>query len=121
MLGKRCNSNDKEFKEAMADAAWSIVDYFKGKIAYVAVMANISIDCDCDCNAHPPCMEDVGILSSTDPVALDQACFDLVNKCNEEGKEKLLKRIDEKMGLHVIECGVKLGIGKKEYELINVD
>ena len=111
----------KEFKEAMADAASSIVDYFKGNIAYVAVMANISIDCDCNGNPEKPAISDIGILSSTDPVALDQACFDLINKSNEPGKEKLLKRIEEKMGLHTIECAVQLGIGKKEYELINVD
>ena len=119
--GKDVIASDKEFKEAMADAAWSIVDYFKGKIAYVAVMANMSIDCDCCDKPEKPAISDIGILSSTDPVALDQACFDLVNKCNETGKEKLLKRIDEKMGLHIIESAVKLGIGKREYELINVD
>ena len=114
-------ASHKEFKEAMADAASSIVNFFKGNLAYVAVMANMSIDCDCNGNPEKPAISDIGILSSTDPVALDQACFDLVNKCNEEGKEKLLKRIEEKMGLHTIECGVQLGIGKKEYELINVD
>ena len=117
----KMKASHKEFKEAMADAAWSVVDFFKGKLAYVAVMANISIDCDCNGNPQPPCMPNVGILASTDPVALDKACLDLVYNSKEEGKKKLIERIEEKLGPYVLDCAVKLGIGKKEYELVNVD
>ena len=84
-------------------------------------MKNISVDCDCAGNAQPPCMKDIGILSSTDPVALDQACLDLIYNSNDPGKKQIIERIESKLGLHIIECSVKLGIGSSEYELINVD
>ena len=109
---------DKEFKEAMADAAYSIVNFFKGKMAFVNVMSNISIDCDCDANAQEPCMKDIGILSSTDPVALDQACLDLIYNSKDKGKAKLIERIESKLGQHIIECSEKLGTGNRNYELI---
>ena len=112
---------DKIFKECMADAASTIVNRYRGKMAFINSMVNISIDCDCDGNAKPPCMKDIGILSSIDPVALDQACLDLIYGSDQEGKEKLIQRIESKIGLHIIDCAVKHGIGKKEYELINVD
>jgi uncharacterized Fe-S center protein len=112
---------DKIFKECMADAASTIVKRYRGKMAFINCMVNISIDCDCDGNAKPPCMKDIGILSSTDPVALDQACLDLIYNSEQEGKEQLIKRIESKYGLHIIDCAVKHGMGKKEYELINVD
>ena len=115
---KRCG--DKEFKETMADAASAVVKFFKGNMAFINIMANISLDCDCDGNARPPVMADIGILSSTDPVALDRACLDLIYNSKDEGKEKLIERIEKLYGPHIIECSVELGTGVKEYELIHV-
>ena len=112
--------SDKEFKEAMADAAYSVVKYFNGKMAFINIMANISIDCDCDANAQPPCMKDIGILSSTDPVALDKACLDLIYNSKDKGKEKLIERIESKLGPHIFECSEQLGTGTSKYELIYV-
>ena len=112
---------DKEFKEAMADCAYSVVNRFKGKIVYINVMKNISIDCDCDGKAKPPCMKDIGILSSTDPVAIDKACLDLIYNSEDPGKKELIERIENKLGPHIIECSVQLGTGSADYELINID
>ena len=112
---------DKIFKECMADAASTIVKRYKGKMAFINSMVNISIDCDCDGNAKPPCMKDIGILSSTDPVALDQACLDLIYNSEQEEKNEIINRIESKVGLHIIDCAVKHEMGRKEYELINVD
>ena len=114
----RCSP--KTFKETMADAASSVVEFFKGNMAFINVMKNISVDCDCDKNAKKPCMKDIGILSSTDPVALDKACLDLIYNSDDPGKEELIKRIEEKFGPHIIECSVQLGTGKSDYELITV-
>jgi len=111
---------DKVFKETMADAANSVVNFFKGNMAFINVMKNISIDCDCDGNAKKPCMKDIGILSSTDPVALDKACLDLIYKSDDPGKKELVERIEQKLGPHIIECSVQLGTGKSDYELITV-
>ena len=111
---------DKVFKETMADAANSVVNFFKGNMAFINVMKNISIDCDCDGNAKKPCMKDIGILSSTDPVALDKACLDLIYKSDDPGKKALIERIEQKLGPHIIECSVQLGTGKSDYELITV-
>jgi len=111
---------DREFKEAMADAAYSVVKYFKRNMAFINLMVNISIDCDCDGNAKPPCMKDIGILSSTDPVALDKACLDLIYNSDDPGKKELIERIEKKLGPHIIESSVKLGTGSKDYELITV-
>ena len=116
--GKTCS--DKEFKEAMADAASSVVEYFKGNMAFINLMVNISPDCDCDGNARPPAMKDIGILSSTDPVALDRACLDLIYNSDDEGKAVLIERIEKLLGPHVIEAAEQLGIGSSEYELIQV-
>ena len=110
----------KEFKEAMADAASVVVKHFKGNMAFINMMVNISLDCDCDGNARPPIMADIGILSSTDPVALDQACLDLIYNSNDEGKTALIQRIESLYGPHILDCSVKLGTGVKEYELIHV-
>ena len=115
----RCS--DKEFKEAMADCAYSVVNNFKGKMVFINVMKNISIDCDCDGNAKPPCMKDIGILASTDPVAIDKACLDLIYNSEEPGKKQLIERIEKLLGPHIIECSVQLGTGSADYELINVD
>jgi uncharacterized Fe-S center protein len=112
---------DKDFKEFMADCAFSIMNKFKGKMAFINVMKNISVDCDCVGNAKPPCMKDIGILASLDPVAVDKACLDLIYNSNDPGKDELIKRIESKYGPHIIECSVKLGTGSSDYELINVD
>ena len=109
------------FLEAMADAASSVVDYFKGNAVYVNVMKNISIDCDCDGNASAPCMQDIGILASLDPVAIDQACLDLVYNSTDPGKEKLIKRIESLHGVHTVEAAADLKVGSRDYELINID
>ena len=109
------------FLEAMADAAESVVDYFKGNMAFINVMKNISIDCDCDGNASAPCMKDIGILASLDPIALDQACLDLVYNSADPGKDKLIQRIESLHGVHTVEAAAELGFGTREYELINLD
>ena len=109
------------FLEAMADAASSIVDYFKGNAVYINVMKNISVDCDCDGNASDPCMKDIGILASLDPVAVDQACLDLVYNSNDPGRDKLIERIESRHGVHTIEAAYDLGVGNREYELIDLD
>ena len=126
--GKTTNQNivwsncctDKEFKEAMADAAYSIVKYFKGNMAFINMMVNISIECDCNGSAKKPNMKDIGILSSTDPVALDKACLDLIYNSDDPGKEELIERIESKLGPHIIESSVLLGTGSSDYELITV-
>ena len=107
-----------KFLESMADAASSIVNYFKDNIVYINVMKNLSVDCDCDGNASDPCMKDIGILASADPIALDQACLDLVYNSNDEGKDKLIERIESRHGVHTIEAAKELGFGEREYELI---
>ena len=109
------------FLEAMADAASSVVEYFKGNAVYINVMKNISIDCDCDGNASAPCMQDIGILASTDSVAVDQACLDLVYNSTDPGKDKLISRIESLHGIHTVEAAYDLGVGNREYELIEID
>lgn len=104
----------------MADAASSVVDYFKGNIAYINVMCNMSVDCDCCSKAEDPCMKDIGILASLDPVALDQACIDLVYQSNDSGKDHLIERIESRNETHTIDSATELAIGTKEYELIEV-
>ena len=108
------------FLECMADAASSVVELFKGKAAYINVMANMSVDCDCCEKAEDPCMKDIGILASLDPVAIDQACLDLVYKSNDPGRDHLLKRIESRKGVHTIEAAAELGFGTREYELIEI-
>lgn len=110
-----------KFLEAMADAASSITDYYKDKIVYINVMCNMSVDCDCCAKAEDPCMKDIGILASTDPVAIDQACIDLVYNSKDPGRDHLVERIESRNGLHTIDSAAKLNIGSKEYELINLD
>ena len=110
-----------KFLESMADAASSVVKYFGNNIAYINVMCNMSVDCDC-CNvAEDPCIKDIGILASTDPVAIDQACIDLVKNSTDPGKDHLLERINSRQGLHTIDAAEALGIGTKEYELIEIE
>ena len=108
------------FLESMADAASSIVNYFHGNIAYINVMKNMSVDCDCCAVAEDPCMKDIGILASLDPIAIDQACIDLVYQSNDPGKDHLIERIETRNGIHTIEAAAALGYGSREYELIEL-
>lgn len=108
------------FLESMADAASSVVKYFEGNIAYINVMKNMSVDCDCCAVAEDPCMSDIGILVSLDPIAIDQACLDLVYASNDAGRDHLIERIESRNGIHTVEAAAKLGFGSREYELIEV-
>lgn len=108
------------FLASMADAASSVVKLFENNIAYINVMCNMSVDCDCCAKAEDPCMKDIGILASTDPVALDQACIDLVYNSSDSGRDHLIERIESRNGTYTIDCAEKLGIGSKEYELIEI-
>lgn len=114
------NSDHDSFLESMADAASSVVDYFKGSILYINVMKNMSIDCDCCAVAEDPCIADIGILASDDPIAIDQACIDLVYACSDEGKPHLIERIESRNGIHTIEAAAELGFGSREYNLIEI-
>ena len=108
------------FLESMADAASSVVEFFKGNAVYINVMKNMSVDCDCCAVAEDPCIADIGILISADPVAIDQACVDLVYASTDPGKPHLLERIESRNGVHTIEVAQAHGIGSREYELIEV-
>ena len=108
------------FLESMADAASSVVEFFKGNAVYINVMKNMSVDCDCCDVAEDPCIADIGILISEDPVAIDQACVDLVYACTDPGKPHLLERIESRNGIHTVEIAAEHGIGSREYELIEV-
>ena len=108
------------FLEAMADAASSVVDYFHGQAAYINVMKNMSVDCDCCAVAEDPCMKDIGILASLDPIAIDQACLDLVYASDYPGRNHLIERIESRHGVHTIEAAATLNFGSRDYELIEV-
>ena len=108
------------FLESMADAAASVIELFKGQIVYINVMKNMSVDCDCCAVAEDPCIADIGMLISTDPIAIDQACLDLVYACSDPGKPHLIERIESRHGIHTVEAAAELGIGSREYELITV-
>ena len=110
-----------KFLEAMADSASSVVNYFKGNIAYINIMCNLSVDCDCCAVAEDPCMKDIGILSSLDPIALDQACIDLIYNSTDKGREHFVERIERQNGIHTIEAACDLGFGTRDYELIEID
>ena len=118
---KLWTANHDSFLESMADAASSVTKLFNNNIVYINVMSNMSVDCDCCDKAEDPCMKDIGILLSTDPVAIDKACLDLVYNSTDPGKEHLIERIESRNGTHTIECAKELGIGSTEYELINID
>lgn len=115
------SADHDSFLESMADAALSVVDYFKGNIVYVNVMKNMSVDCDCCAVAEDPCMKDIGILVSLDPIAIDQACLDLVYASDDPGREHLLERIESHNGVHTIEAAAELGFGSREYDLITAE
>ena len=110
-----------KFLESMADASLSIVNHFKGNIVYINVMKNMSVDCDCCKKAEDPCIKDIGVLISLDPVAIDKACVDLVYASNDEGKSHLIERIETRNGTHTIDAAYLLGVGTKEYTLVNID
>ena len=114
------NSDHDSFLECMADAAKSIVDHFEGRMAFVNIMCNMSVDCDCCAVAADPKIGDIGILASLDPVALDQACIDLVYSSTDEGKADLIRRIESRNGIHTIEAAAPIGVGSREYELIEI-
>lgn len=117
---KLWTADGNAFKEAMADADKSIMDYFKENIAFINVMANMSVDCDCCAVAEDPCMKDIGVLASLDPVALDKACLDLVYTSKDPRRDHLIERIESRNGAHIIEAAEKLGVGSTEYELIEI-
>ena len=115
------DADHDSFLEAMADAAGSVVEYFHGNLVYVNVMKNMSVDCDCCAVAEDPCIADIGILVSTDPIAIDQACLDLVYACDDPGKAHFLERVESRNGVHTIEAAAALGYGTREYDLIEVE
>jgi uncharacterized Fe-S center protein len=104
----------------MADAAGSVIELFGGNIVYINVMKNLSVDCDCCAKAEDPCMKDIGILASTDPIAIDQACVDLVYASKDRGRDHFVKRIETRNGIHTIEAAAELGYGSREYELVEI-
>ncbi len=114
------NSDHDSFLESMADAASSVVKYFGKNAAYINVMKNMSVDCDCCAVAEDPCMKDIGILVSLDPVAIDKACLDLVYASDDPGRDHLIERIESRNGILTVDAAEKLGIGSKEYELIEI-
>ena len=108
------------FLGSMADAASSVVKFFGGRAAYINVMANMSVDCDCCAKAEDPCMADIGVLASLDPVAIDRACLDLVYSSSDPGRDHLIERIESRNGAYTVTAAAELGIGSAEYELIEV-
>lgn len=114
------NTEQDRFLESMADAAFAVAERFKGKIAYINVMCNLSVDCDCCAVAEDPCMKDIGILASLDPVAIDQACIDLVYNSDDPGKPHFIERVESRHGIHTIEAAEALGMGNRTYQLIRL-
>lgn len=109
------------FLESMADAASSVVRYFDGNMVFINVLCNMSVDCDCCAVAEDPCLKDIGILASLDPVAIDEVSIDLVKKSDDPGREHFMERVNSRNGLHTIDEAEKLGIGSKKYELVDID
>ncbi len=114
-------ANHDSFLESMADAGYAVHNHFKGNVVYINVMKNMSVDCDCCAVAEDPCLKDIGVLISTDPIAIDRACLDLVINSNDEGKEHFLERVNSRNGMHTIEVAEKHGFGTTNYELIDID
>ena len=110
-----------DFLESMAEAAKAVSDYMHGKILYIDVMNNLSVDCDCDSSPEDPCMKDIGILASTDPVALDQACIDLIWQSKDVGRDHFIARVERQNGRHILPYAEEIGLGTRDYELINID
>ena len=118
---KLWTADHDRFLESMADAAKSVHEYFHGNTVYINVMKNMSVDCDCCAKAEDPCMKDIGILISEDPIAIDQACIDLVYASDDPGKDHLIERIESRNGVHTIEAAASLGYGSRDYELVELD
>lgn len=114
-------AEQNQFLEAMADAASSVVELFHGNIVYVNMMVNLSVDCDCCAVAEDPCMKDIGMMISTDPIAIDQACIDQIYQSKDRGRDHFVARVERQNGLHTIEAAADLGFGSREYELICLD
>ncbi|MBR1890482.1 MAG: DUF362 domain-containing protein [Clostridia bacterium] len=110
-----------DFLESMAEAAKAVHDYKNGKILYIDVMNNLSVDCDCDSSPEDPCMKDIGILASVDPVAVDQACIDKIWSSKDVGRDHFIARVERQNGRHILEYAEELGLGSRKYELINID
>ena len=110
-----------DFLESMAEAAKAVQDYMHGNILYIDVMNNLSVDCDCDSSPEDPCMKDIGILASTDPVALDQACIDKIWNSTDRGRDHFIARVERQNGRHILPYAEKIGLGTRKYELINID
>lgn len=108
------------FLESMADAAEAVVRHFNGDMVFINVMKNMSVDCDCCAVAEDPCMADIGILASLDPIAIDRACLDLVYASDDPGRDHLLERIESRNGARTIDAAAELGFGSKEYELVKL-
>lgn len=109
------------FLESMADACKGVINYIgQENMLYINVANNLSVDCDCDSNPHAPEMADLGIFASVDPVALDQACYDAVINSEDEGKKALIERMNSKHGIHTVEAAYELGLGNREYEIVNI-
>lgn len=104
----------------MADAAEAVVRHFNGNMVFINVMKNMSVDCDCCSVAEDPCMADIGILASLDPIAVDRACLDLVYASDDPGRDHLLERIESRNGARTVDAAAELGFGSKEYELIKL-
>lgn len=117
---KMWNTEQDRFLETMADAAWAVAEYFKDKIAYINVMCNLSVDCDCCAVAEDPCMKDIGIVAGLDPVAVDQACIDLIYQSDDPGKKHFMERVESRNGIHTIEAAAALGLGNRTYQLIQL-
>ena len=113
-----------DFLEAMAEGCQAVMKYIAdkgGEIVYLNVMNNLSVDCDCNASPEKPCMKDIGVLASFDPVALDRACLDLIYQSKDEGRDHFLERVQSRNGEHIIDYAVEMGIGTKEYELIEIE
>ncbi len=120
-MEKFFDTEQDKFLESMADAAYSVVEYFKGNMVFVNVMKNLSVDCDCCSVAEDPCMKDVGILVSLDPIAVDRACLDLIYASNDKGRDHFIERVESRHGVHTIEAASEMGFGTMEYELIEMN
>lgn len=114
------DADHDQFLASMADAALSVTRFFGGRAMYINVMKNMSVDCDCCAKAKDPCIADIGILASLDPVAVDKACVDLVYACTDPGKPHLIERIESRHGIYTVECAEALGIGSTKYELVEI-
>lgn len=120
-MEKFFDTEQDKFLESMADAAYSVVEYFKGNMVFVNVMKNLSVDCDCCSVAEDPCMKDVGILVSLDPIAVDRACLDLIYVSKDKGRDHFIERVESRHGVHTIEAASEMGFGTMEYELIEMN